>query len=48
MKGECFKEKLEQADTPELHAAEEAYKLVKKGHSFRQAYRRIAARYRQR
>jgi len=42
------KEKLEQADTPELHAAEEAYKLVKKGHSFRQAYRRIAARYRQR
>ena len=40
------KEKLKQADTPELHAAEEAYKLVKKGHSFRQAYRRIAARYR--
>ena len=39
---EVNKEKLKKALTPEIFAADEAYQLVKKGISFRDAYRQVA------
>jgi argininosuccinate lyase len=38
-------EKLEQAMTPELYATQEAYKLVKNGMSFREAYLEVWKKY---
>lgn len=40
------KKKLNEAMTPDLFAASEAFELVKKGIPFRSAYRKIASRYR--
>ncbi|MBT5272975.1 argininosuccinate lyase [Candidatus Woesearchaeota archaeon] len=39
------KENCKKAMTPELYATEEAYKLVKKGMSFRDAYQKIGEKY---
>ncbi|MFH1053438.1 MAG: hypothetical protein V1740_03400 [Candidatus Woesearchaeota archaeon] len=37
------KEKCEKAITKEMYATEEAYNLVKKGESFRQAYNQVSS-----
>jgi argininosuccinate lyase len=42
---EVDEKKCRQACTPELLATEEAYRLVKSGMPFRDAYRKVAARY---
>jgi len=41
----CNKEVCKKALTPELYATEEAYKLVKEGMPFRDAYKKIGAKY---
>ena len=39
------KQRCEASLTPELYAAEEAYKLVKNGVPFRDAYKQVSERY---
>jgi argininosuccinate lyase len=42
---EVDQEKCRQACTPEIYATEEAYRLVKSGMPFRDAYRKIAEQF---